>query len=655
MNSLTHKPIFNLAHLAMIFGTIIFLYQAFNLIRINPQQYMYADWQGHLDKAKKLDWFWQSGWDTTFWGGYPTATYPSFAHVVLRFWLEVTKSDRVTAAIATLTSLSFQCFALFKLSAKLSRNKKLLQPLYYLSSLAMIYYLPSDLLGSFAGTVMTGGFPASLALSFFLLFLSNSNPYLQAFLFGLTILTHTITAFLIGLIIGIQLAIHIAAKVTQNRQLSKLDFIPLLGGIIIGSPWWLAIIDPSFSGVATNLTSEFSYSILVVGLLCIAGMIQTNQYGLIFISLILSTFLSSIPFSISTWLQQHGVSGIHFYRFQVLAYITYVVAAAKIVDKTSRKDIKHIVFMILSAACLIGLSINNYKSPHIQLAQSVIDLPKEPVRILDISDLNNVGNFYRYAEHALTSQQHVIGTVGMFYESSQHGPIYYSFARTMNAKSYANGTYSTFFRDYSFSSNKLDLKETAQLLGISYISYFSPGIEYAFDAPTATIGGIIAADPNKPLDKNVNWYLAKINNSTLISSLDTLPQTNSTIDLGIWWFDQKKHDFIARQSYSIPLNINLNLPSISNITIKPTAISFHVDSKDYAPVIVKFTYNRYWQNQTDPNQQPIWVTPGYMLVFAKGDTTLIWHPPLYISLAWIISFFTLIYCLYCVTQKKSSK
>ena len=45
---------------------------------------MLWDWPGHLERASIAVFPWQGGWDTAFWGGYPTATYPNFYHLLLK-------------------------------------------------------------------------------------------------------------------------------------------------------------------------------------------------------------------------------------------------------------------------------------------------------------------------------------------------------------------------------------------------------------------------------------------------------------------------------------------------------------------------------------------------------------------------------------------
>ena len=123
--------------LVVIVSALILLFQTLSLMRTNPQFALYGDWPGHFDKAEKLDWPWKSGWDTSFWGGYPTVTYPILSHMVIRSVFTITKSEYMTAAIVALLAILLQMIGLAALSKKVAPKKPFFQALFIITSVSL--------------------------------------------------------------------------------------------------------------------------------------------------------------------------------------------------------------------------------------------------------------------------------------------------------------------------------------------------------------------------------------------------------------------------------------------------------------------------------------------------------------------------------------
>jgi len=630
----------------------IFLFQAIKLVQTNPQIHLYSDWPGHLDKANKLDWPWKSGWDTTFWGGYPTLTYPCLAHLILKLFSQIIPLEKHVILASCLTVFILQIIGVIQLSKKLIPQKKSLQTLLIITLIMILYYEPGDLLGSFTGTLVTGGFPSALGLCFLLFYMASSNPYLKAVYIGLTLLTHTLTGFFVFVLAGLELALLILKHIRHRHRLNKLDFIPIIGGFIIGSPWILAYLDPAFKGVAINMAGDLFSLTTPLTIISISLLLEFSVFEPILIALVFASLLTLLPYPVTTWLQTHGLNGIHFYRFHLILLIVVAASLFRLFALKKKGDIKIWVFYSLVIIASLFLLKDPFGPSSTHFSYN-LNLPiVSTSRIMDVSGTNTTGNYMRAAEHLLTQSGSLVGTNGLFYESSPHGPLYYSLATQLNPNFFANGTLSSFFSDYATSSAKLNVAEATSTLGINYISYFSSTM-FDFGQSTATIGAITFTDPDKKLDYpvSINWYLSQVNTESLIQTLAVLPQVDPKINLGSWWFDQPNHPRVVRQILpSLPI-INLHQPDITQIQISPTKISFNVDSDIPAPVIIKFTHNKYWKNISNASNPPIWITPGHMLLFATGQTKLVWTPPPYLTPAWILSLFTIGYCL---CQNKNS-
>ena len=107
----------------VILASLIFLGKVGLFFFQNQNFTQFWDWPGHLEKASIADWPWKSGWDTSFWGGYPTWTYPNFYHLILKFIVFISGSETSAAIVLTVLIFCLQLHALWKFTGKELKQK----------------------------------------------------------------------------------------------------------------------------------------------------------------------------------------------------------------------------------------------------------------------------------------------------------------------------------------------------------------------------------------------------------------------------------------------------------------------------------------------------------------------------------------------------
>ena len=593
----------------------------------NPNFVWYWDWPGHIQKAQQLSWIpWENGWDTSFWGGYPTARYPWGYHYLLKILINFSESEKTAAIAITIINFLLLTLGIWKLTGKfkLSQSKRILAAV----SMQLVFlYSGSGMLGSYLGTVYTGGGPALLATALLLLFISAETWPGRAVLLGLIFLTHPLAA-IVGLIFLV--ISFITEYKNKNQEEIKKWILTMAVSAVIGLPWILVMLDPNFAAGAFNLTEAppLIHWIIAFTILILAINSKSLKRPLTVLTLILAV-LAAVDMTSAVSLQPIGIRGIHFYRFA-----WYFQLFAPLVIAQSLPDLK----FSLGAKRVIGLGIAflliKSLNPIINLKLDWLDFSVRNTtqRVMDVSRHAQVFQLSHAAEHFLAAtNKNLIGTTGLFFESSPYGLIYYNLKNSIDPYSRKNGTYEADFNNSEKRPKlELDIGKTADILGINLVTATIYGQD---ELPKgATEFAKLMLDESDGSQLQARYYLKTISTKPLVEALSQTPRSDKNVNLGEWWINSDRSELIVRELPEIPPAVNFTQPEINNLKIEPTQISFSVESPDPAPIFIKFTYSPYWVATGNGSySQPVWITPGYMFMWARGNVDLTWRTPGYLN------------------------
>lgn len=636
---------------------LAFLGKVIYFIRNNPQLYFYWDWPGHIDKALKLGWPWHGGWDITFWGGYPTLTYPSLSHYLLKLFISLPIPKISSLEIFILIVFIFQILTYLYLIHKRikSPNHRLLA---FIIFIIFTLILPGKYLGSLRGVIISGGFTANIASSLLFLLLATENPYAQALLMGLLIQTHTLTATIGFLYLGCNLFIKIIdyrQHLKTNKSapvLIKHSFLGLLFSIGIGSPWIITALDPNFKGIATTIgTDDFLLPLLLIGAVLLV--IVTEKIIKPFqLTLLIITILTALPMNWGYELSKLGVQGLHTYRYlYYLCFLIPIILLPLIITDKFLKNSLQKLFITLTLIGIIILEKTTSGGTVLMLDNSKFDLLEG--RMVNVTSSSNTYDLPHMLNHEIPTQSNLLGTVGLFFESSQYGMLYYEFINQINPFTFKNGTYSNLYRNDEGKQNlTFDITKTANLLGINYVT-FTPGENRLIATNSATIIGRLQNDNHEI----VPIYLKQISDTPLIEPLTQLPIYNPSQNLGDWWVQTNHQQLYTKNRLDQFAKLNFDQPKIDFISYTPTTIHFKINSDQLTPTSLKFTYNKYWEAKpTDQNSfvsNVYWISPGHLFIIGKGDILLTWHQPKYLLMLYALSAVLIVYTLKKVRERNS--
>lgn len=614
---------------------VLFFYQ-------NPNFIMYWDWPGHIQKAQQLSWIpWEGGWDTTFWGGYPTQRYPALYHYILKAAVATINSQKSAAVLVTLASIVFLSIGIHRAVARRTDGATSTGALVAkLTVLLAFLYAPGTLLGSFRGTLFAGGGPALLATVWLLFLLAARRWTSQAMWFGLLLLTHPITASVGALYLVSTLIFGTLKK--QPSETSKHALLALLVGSLVGLPWILVMLDPSFATGAINLSGDPQVAYLIAAVIVLLTAAESKRLSDPFVPTILAlVLLANLTDTMVQSLQKLGAHGIHFYRY---AWYFLVLSPLGIVGWLRiRHRFRPVTVVLASLGIVLIFLISPQPSLPLTAAWDRASLPAISGRIMDVSRYSTMYQTPHFAEHWLVTATGTTGTTGVFYESSPYGLIYYGLKNAIDPASRKSGTNEAYFNTLLGKQKlPLDIRTTADLLGINYVSFTSPSP--APDRPNLYQFGQLAM---KQGQQNLSTYylLEQVSSAPLVEPLNTLPTIDPDVELGEWWTQTDRSSLRVRAD-ELPVTEDLNLEAqpAERIVVQPQSIQFTLLSPKPVPVFLKFTYSPYWEAAAagGTTTQPLWVTPGYMLIFANGDITLSWNPPLYLRLFTPLSLLTLL-------------
>lgn len=624
----------------------LYLFKVILFLLNNQQFYYYWDWPGHIDKSLKLAWLpWQTGWDITYWGGYSTLTYPILSHYLLKIFISIF-STNLGIIIFLFAVFLFQLITFYLFAKKFSTS--LFQRLVTFTLLVLTsLYFHSRYLGSFSGTLATGGFTANIGMSLLLMVLIPRNVYTKALFLGLLLLTHSLTS-IIGLIYFITYSF-----ITINKyKFASLKFkhLILASLLILGiaSPWIVPYIDSSFKGSSENIAGmEF---IIPAFLLILMIPTVIKKIKPLDITIIILCLMFLVPDSIIYQLKSLGIQGLHVYRYLHILILLVIphwpsFTNPQLLSFTKSKSIVFIGLTLLIITSTMPKRLYDFNFDE----QAINQLEG---RIMNVASADLVpDNPHLFEELFTRHNQQLIGTKGLFYESSSRGIQFYELANQIQPESFKNGTLGIYFNNREGKPwQKIDIDHTAQLLGINHLVYVDkPYQDREFGTPI----GKVSVRNQKIYDILVETFPE----STLTETLTTIPEVNPTLDLGNWWLDTDHTQlFLTEKVPIITEELNLGKPPSKIESISPQSIHVSVDSKLPAPVIIKFTHNKYWtalpQDTNSYTTPPQWVSPGNIFMVAKGNILLTWNPPRYLLLTYLASALSLILCSYKLYQTK---
>lgn len=614
-----------LAGAALWVKTVLFVIQ-------NPYFLSYWDWPGHLQRARTLSWIpWVSTWDTTFWGGYPAARYPWLYHYLLKMALGLPFSPEAGVTILSLVIISLFAGGCVAATRRFLRTRAPFHTVVVVLGMFLVFlYTPGSLLGSFRGTLFAGGAPALLATALLLFFFAAKSARTRALLAGLILLTHPLTAsvvlmtFLIELLVGL---INRDGVAIRNTALS------LIVSLIIGLPWILVMLDRSFESVALSLSGEFQGSSALVAVVMVLVHLRTRNRWSPLVLITLALFiLSSMPEAGSHLLQQMGIRGVHFYRYQ---WYFLLLSPLAIGEAVSRRIFSRTQSVVLSGVLVVAFLVSPQPALPVSLRWEKSRLPDGVARVMDVSRHSTTFHVPHAAEHWITGNSGLVGASGVFFESSPLGLEYYALKNVIDPGSRKSGTNQAWFNDPLGNPKlPLDIAGTARLLGVQYVS-FTTTQPLPTNENVAAIGQISLREQFS--DYSATVVLERIEDAPLVESLSTMPILDPTIDLGKWWTETDRSTLVVRARQFDGLVIDRSSPApveVTELDISPATISFVVPADAPVPLVVKFAYSPYWKVRATggATSSLFWITPGYIFLVANGHITLSWQNPSSLSL-----------------------
>lgn len=596
----------------------------------NPGFTDFWDWPGHLQKATIADWPWKSGWDTTFWGGYPTWVYPNGYHLILKLFITIFKSDFWGAAVLTLIIFGLQLHGLHRfVFGRLGDKKKKLASLAFAATVAVMAYSGGSFMGSFWGTLVTGGGPGALATAIFLYFMAAPS----GILLGLLFLVHPLTAMVAA---GYLIVAGTMALMGKNQDEFKKCIFSFLTGLVIGLPWILTQLDPSFSSTAVNLPSNpDAYPWILIIILILILVNDRKKISPLILTMIGFGLLAVVPTQLIRRLEHLGIRGLHFYRFIWFFNLSFAAITASLVSDSWEKKVKNPTLAVAFLIILTAITFGPQPKPQVDLKLDIAPVADFSGRVMDASRHAFKLDFPQTVEHALVKETNLVGSSRWIFESGSRGLMFYALKNGLEPQSFKDGTYLSFFNDsFGKPRREANIREMADLLGVNYVTYTSenPAPERENIWKVGEISWTDSAGQNLRL----NYLMEKISDSPLVGTIDYIPEADSKVNLGDWWLGTgDKNKLITDNREQQSKDINLSMPEVSGVEIKPEKITFKVAGNRPAPVVVRFSYSPYWQAETSGEgsvSQPAWITPGNMLVYGWGNITLTWKPPIYASI-----------------------
>lgn len=619
-----------------IVAAAIYLGKATFFFHQNPNFLLFWDWPGHLEKASVADWPWKGGWDNTFWAGYPTWVYPNFYHLLLKGTIFLTRSEFQGAMILTLAVIALQIHSVWFVISRMPKKLSLeFRTALFLATVSIMAHAPGSLLGSLRGTLFTGGGPAALATSELLYLIGGSWWPMRAMLLGLLFVTHPLTAAVALLYLFFSFVWSFRRMDVQN--IKPLIFT-LLWGIIIGLPWILSKLDPSFATTAINLSGNHNVSsLLLIGVLVLFMIEWKPVFSPLGLTVVSVGLFSLMPEWVTRLVGEAGIRGIHFFRFQWYLLLLWPLSVSNFLASHVAFRLKPITIPIFLTLFLLLILTGSQPYLNLTVKRDFQDIRGISGRVMDASRHSESLAIPQAMEHELAKRTNVVGSTRWIYESGSKGIMFFGLKNALEPLSFKDGTMLSMFEDSKGKPlQDLDIKETADLLGVNYVAYtelVAPNKEELASGRLLSLGSVTAPWANGG-DVTAHYLLKKISDAPLVLSLGRLPEVNPDLNVGEWWFQTNHKTLYTTEPFTAPADLDLSQPPIDLLLISPTSLSLRIRSDRPTPVFVKFGYSPYWSaratNAGSIAAAPIWITPGYLFLIAKGDITLTWTTPFYL-------------------------
>lgn len=601
-----------------ILAAALYLGKAGWFFRKYPDFLQFWDWPGHVQKARIATWPWQGGWDTTFWGGYPTMVYPSGYHLLLKSTMALVGSVSSGAIILTLAIICFQLWGVWRFVLHYVRPPR--QQLTYLVTLFLMVVAAGGQLGSLRGTIFTGGGPAALGTALVLWFFTASSWPARAAWLGWLFLVHPLSAIVV--------LIYLVIKIWYR---DKGAMLALLVGAIIGLPWILPQLDPSFAKAALNLQGATGLlPFVIVAMLIVVMLERPKPVKPLLLTALATGLLSILPQSITDAIGLVGLRGLHFYRLEWYALILI----PTIIATTGKFSLRPITKNVITGMLVVGMAVSGQPENPVRLNFNFDNLPKIAGRVIDASRHAGGMGYPQAAEHILAEKTTNLGSTRWIYESGARGLQYYALKNALDPKSFLDGTYTnTFSGELATSGYPLDIKHTADLLGVRYVSFTAQSIPenrpsvWPIGVMTYTEGGS---------EHQLYYLLEQVANTALATTLPTPPLSDPHINLGQWWLATDRSQLAIDSDTQPPVDLDLSQPPVDLISVEPTTIRLRVSSPKPAPTVLKFTWSPYWQVESMDSNSFVsdlyWITPGQIFFYGNGEILLTWKTPAYLRI-----------------------
>jgi hypothetical protein len=618
------------------------------------------DYLGHIQEAVNASWPWVGGWNNLYWGGYPTLTYPPASHWLLKALITLTGSSSAATALFVILSIILLLHSLWIFSGKRisNQNQRLVA-----FSLSIAFYIlsPVNSLVSLKGTLFSGTITAIFAISLLIYFLSSRKWHVKGLWLGILLLSHTLTSSMAILFMMVELVYLFFSSSTKKFIKIKHWLYSLLLAEIIGLPWILPFLDQKFQHTAFNISGRFfNLSIICLILLAISlitQLINKKVPSKFLIFTLLAGLLSIMPLWPTKIIEQYLLRGIHFYRYYSFLIILTPIVIMSNKNKFSDFFISKINLPIartISVATIL-LTLLIPLSPFSYEFETYWDQVPEDIsgKFIDTATKTDIDLFTRATDHLLAANTNLIGSFGLFFESSSTGMDYAVAKQLLNKESYGVPIYKIYIEELAGKIENTDY--LLNLLGINYQAYTS---KQEKEDDSITFARVEIKSEKNNLHRQHFYHLKKINDSQLVEPLAEEIKIDENLNLWEWWSNPEKK-LTTREEHQPPTTLNLNLPQIENIKILPNKINFSVNSLEPAPIYIKFSHNAYWQakalNKFSSTSQPMWVTPGNMVIYAAGDIELNWVVPQYLKTFGPISLITLVAAAAISIFKKTNK
>ena len=492
------------------------------------------------------------------------------------------------------------------------------------------------------GVATTGFFLFAL---FVYLLKTNTKRYSYLSLglvFGLTVLTHTISASAILGILGISTFISLIKK---DKETATRYVITAIVGLAIGAIWLVPylVINPlvprgGMTGyqdvVFIFLAGFFSY--LVFEKLNIRQKSRDYSLG---VSGILLFLLGMFPYKLNS-------TGIQFNRY---AYFGLIIIIPFIFAKTQIKNAPkspRLIAVLVVLFLLIAKEVERFP-----IYPKIINENQYSFsgRILDATTTSGKLHFPHYLNTKLVlNGKNLVATGGTFVENAPNAILALSLRMAVNPNSWFP-LFTGSYKNILTLNTRENIKEKMRLFGISHILISNNGEigesalvenENKYHVLDEVVFG--NASEHKPI---VDYAVELKDTSPLVLPLSYIPEYTKDRNLYDAWSSLSLGNLYTKDQNVVGYvtnDLDFNA-SVDDLQIDSDEIRFKVFSKAPAPILVKFAYSPFLKAYSNGREIKVMkVSPDFILVFAQGNVAVTTFVPKSFVLAKYVTLFSLL-------------